>query len=111
MIEINNNLKNNIDNLFDDFDKLNNTNNFDILNKYNNIQQTLLNTYPNEIYTMLPYFSEHSFFSENECDHINKIGYSQKLEYQKTVLNTVDLSVFNCKINIGSSKYMNLQSH
>jgi PKHD-type hydroxylase len=105
MIEINTNLENNIDNLFDDFDKLNNinntnnTNNFNILNKYNNIQQTLLNTYPNQIYTMLPYFSEHSFFSENECDHINKIGYSQKLECQKTVLNTVDLSVFNCKIN------------
>ena len=55
MIEINNNLKNNIDNLFDDFDKLNNTNNFDILNKYNNIQQTLLNTYPNSFSTEKTY--------------------------------------------------------
>jgi PKHD-type hydroxylase len=101
MIETNANLEK----LFDDFDKLNNLNNlnntqnFEILTKYINVQQTLLNTYPNEIYTMMPYFSDHSLFSENECDHINKIGYSQKFEYQKTVLSEIDLSVFNCKIN------------
>jgi hypothetical protein len=62
MIQTNTNLENNIDNLFDNFDKLNNVN---AINSYISIQQTLLNTYPNEIHTMLPYFSEDLLFLES----------------------------------------------
>ena len=87
MIETNTNYENNIEQLFDK------------LNNFINVQQTLLNNYPMQNYTMLPYFSDKPLFSEKECDHINKLGYSQEFEYQKTALNTVDLSVFNCKIN------------
>lgn len=62
------------------------------------LQKKLLQQYPQPIHLMHPYVSPLPLFTEEECDDLVRLGYSLKMDYQKTSDEVVDVSRFHTKM-------------